>query len=149
MDRWEFGSFGSRFFIGSLTLTNNEISSDDSSWNDRGSGGGRRALTRTAINSTHPGENQWTKRMFAWSLWDMGWVRCRPREGRVRRSELFDLISRSAKPETWRPRDQSSSIRALGKNKTVCAFDNLLTNTRSSPARTVCVYVQNEWESIL
>ena len=31
LDRWEFGSFGSRFFIGSLTSTNDEISSEDSS----------------------------------------------------------------------------------------------------------------------
>ena len=67
-DRWEFGSFGSRFFRGSLPSTNDEISSEDSSRNDRGSGGGRRALTRTAINNTHdenahPGANQRTKRI--------------------------------------------------------------------------------------
>jgi len=101
LDRWEFGSFGSRFFKGSLNLTNDEISSDDSSWNDRGSGGGRRASTRTVINSTHPGVNQRTKRMFA-----VGYGLC-PLQTKGRPSSSFqvfrldfDLAKRTVDVET-------------------------------------------------
>ena len=53
LERCEFGSFVSRFFRASLASTNDETWSWDSSLNDRGSGGGRRALTRTEISSTH------------------------------------------------------------------------------------------------
>ena len=59
----------SRFFKESFVLTKDEISSVDSSRNDRGSGGGRRALTRTTVISStqgrvaHPGANRRTKRI--------------------------------------------------------------------------------------
>lgn len=56
--------------MGSLTLTNDETSSEDSSRNDRGSGGGRRAFTRTSVikstahgRATHPDVKQWAKRI--------------------------------------------------------------------------------------
>lgn len=135
LERWEFGSLGSRSFRASFALTNDETSSVDSSRNDRGSGGGRRALARTtAISSTqgrvtHPGVNRQTKRILCFVAVRDGWVCYRPGAGRACSFELSNLwlvsIAGPSPRWTWRPRDPPPSVcRPSGGNKKARAYIN-------------------------
>lgn len=79
----------SRLFKGSFVLTKDEISSADGSRNDRGSGGGPRALTKTAASSTqgratHPEVNRRKKRIVRFVVAGDG-------RGRLQTKELTEL----------------------------------------------------------